>query len=377
MKKTYFLLIFPFLFLLPTASQAYVAKSNDFIYVAKDEIVEGNLYFVSKSLNIEGQVLGDVIGLSQNIQINGQVAGDVIVLSQNISVNGKIDGNFRALSDIVTINGEVNKNINFLGDSLTMGEKSIAKQDIALKAINLELNGQVKGNVHGGSNKSLIRGNIEKDLNLIVDSTKKKKYLNSLQIEESSKIGGLITYRGGNDALIKSDFDNQKITKKEPINKKKAPRKFNKLIFSMFSSFIIAIIIRKLFKKKLRDLRHLIIEKNYKLMLNGAMLLFLTPIAVILLLISIIGIPLALIIFIVWLFLIYLSKIIFAITLGYCLFKRMRLEKKSPYLKILTGVVVLYLILNIPFVGWILSLAITLMFLGAVYYIIKNKKYVN
>lgn len=145
----------------------------------------------------------------------------------------------------------------------------------------------------------------------------------------------------------------------------------------MLSAFIIAVIIRRLFKKKLRDLRHLIIEKNYKLMLNGAILLFLTPLAVILLVVSIIGIPLALIIFIAWLFLIYLSKIIFAITLGYCLFKRMKLEKKSPYLKILTGVVVLYLILNIPVVGWILSLAITLVFLGAVYYIIKNKKYVN
>ena len=64
MKKIICLLAFSFLFFVPSISQAYVIKSADFIYVAKDEIVEGNLYFSGKSINVEGQVTGDLIGVA-------------------------------------------------------------------------------------------------------------------------------------------------------------------------------------------------------------------------------------------------------------------------------------------------------------------------
>jgi cytoskeletal protein CcmA (bactofilin family) len=83
MKKIFYLLTLSVIFLIQVASKAYVVKSDSFVYVGKDEIIEGNLYFSANSLNIEGQVLGDVIGIANNVQINGNVKGDLINISQN------------------------------------------------------------------------------------------------------------------------------------------------------------------------------------------------------------------------------------------------------------------------------------------------------
>ena len=60
MKKIFYVLSLLFLFVIPLASKAYVIKSENFIYIGKDEVVEGNLYFRSKDKN--GSQQEDKIG---------------------------------------------------------------------------------------------------------------------------------------------------------------------------------------------------------------------------------------------------------------------------------------------------------------------------
>ncbi|MFA5644179.1 MAG: polymer-forming cytoskeletal protein [Patescibacteria group bacterium] len=376
MKKIYYSFAFLFLFLFPLSSQAYVVKSSDFIYVAKDEIIEGNLYFTAKSVTIEGQVLGDVIGIGSNIQINGQIKGDLITIAQNININGKIEGNVRVISNALNIFGTVNKNINFLGESLILNEGSLINQDVLFKSINSEFNGQVNQNIHGGSNSVSIRGKIGQDVDLIIDASKKRKYLNSLQINETALISGSLNYQAGNDALIETSEIKGEINKKNPT-KTKNKTTGNKVFYLIVSSFLIALIINRLFKKEVKLLKKTILEKNYKLIGYGSILLFLTPIAIFLLFLTIIGLPIAFISLFLWLILVYISRILTALVLGDYLFKLIKKEALSPYLKIITGIVLLTLLIILPYIGWIFSLLSILLGLGSIYYIIKNKNHVD
>jgi cytoskeletal protein CcmA (bactofilin family) len=351
-------------------------KSSDFIYVAKDEIIEGNLYFTAKSVTIEGQVLGDVIGIGSNIQINGQIKGDLITIAQNININGKIEGNVRVISNALNIFGTVNKNINFLGESLILNEGSLINQDVLFKSINSEFNGQVNQNIHGGSNSVSIRGKIGQDVDLIIDASKKRKYLNSLQINETALISGSLNYQAGNDALIETSEIKGEINKKNPT-KTKNKTTGNKVFYLIVSSFLIALIINRLFKKEVKLLKKTILEKNYKLIGYGSILLFLTPIAIFLLFLTIIGLPIAFISLFLWLILVYISRILTALVLGDYLFKLIKKEALSPYLKIITGIVLLTLLIILPYIGWIFSLLSILLGLGSIYYIIKNKNHVD
>lgn len=377
MKKGYYLLFLLTFLLFPFISKAYVMKSNDFVYIAKDEVVEGNLYFAAKSLTIEGEVLGDVIGVGTNIQINGKVSGDIITISQNLKITGQVDGNLRTISSLADISGNINKNVNILGENLIFGEESNIGQDLMFLAVSSEFNGKIKGNLHGEANNILIRGSIEKNSNLTLDQIKRKKYYNTLQIEDSAEIMGGLSYKGGQDAIIKTDKISGEIHKTDPFKNNKTKSKTNKIFFSVFSSLIIALIINILFKNKLTGLKNIFLKENYKLIAPGIIILFLAPLTAVLLAITILGLPLAIILLIFWGLVLYLGKIIIAMTLGDYIFKQFGREKIASFLKISAGVVLVSLIVLIPYIGWIFSILFSSLSLGAIYYIIKNKKHVN
>ena len=358
---------------IPLISQAQVIRSSDFVYVAKDEIVEGNLYFKAKSLTIEGQVLGDVIGVSPNIQINGHISGDLIVLSQNIQINGQIDGNLRSISNILNINGNINRNVNFLGESMIAGEGSIIGQSILSRTINTELKGVVKGGVLSWSNNVLILGEIAKDVNLTLDSVKRKKYFNALKVGEGAKISGNLNYRAGQEAHIEGESVLGETIKKDPVKSGRNVPSVGKISYLILSSFLLAALLRSILKPQIRKFKKIITKKHIRLSGHGAILLFLTPLAALLLAISIVGIPIAFFIMIIWGALLYLSKIFVGMALGDYIFKIFKKEKISPYLKIISGLILIYLLIKLPYIGWLFSLLAILIFMGAFYKLVLRK----
>ena len=78
-KFLFIIICFGLFLILPTTVMAFVVKTGDSIYVAADEIVDGNFYAAGNSITIEGNIVGDVIGVAaQTINISGRVEGDVI-----------------------------------------------------------------------------------------------------------------------------------------------------------------------------------------------------------------------------------------------------------------------------------------------------------
>ncbi len=374
MKKLYFLPLLALFLFFPLITKAYVVKSDDFIYVAKDEVVEGNLYFGSKSITIEGEVLGDVIGISPNVQVNGHVTGDLITISQNIQINGQIDGNVRALATLTSISGNVNKNLNFAGESLILDNNSTIGQDVLMAVSNAELKGKIKGNAHGMSANLLILGSVDKDVDVLLDKAKRKNYVNTLKVGEQAEIGGKLTYRAGKEAIIETENIKGEILKKEPDFSNKPKFDFSSLIYSLLSLFVLSIILRALFKEQLKKVKRTIIEKNIKLSGYGALFLFATPIVVLFLMISIIGLPIAIITLIIWGLILYLSKIVIAMALGDYIFRKLKKQKIHAYIRVLIGLIIVCVAVRIPYIGWIFSLLIAVLGMGTFYELTLNKK---
>lgn len=377
MKKIYYVLSLLFIFAIPLVSKAYVVKSENFIYIGKDEVVEGNLYFNANSIDIEGKVLGDVIGIASNLKINGEVSGDIIGIYQNSNINGKVDGNIRAISNFFNVSGYVGKNLNLLSESFVLEENGNIEQDILFSSLNTELNGKVGSNVHGYSNNVIIRGEIGKNLNLIMDKNKKRNYISKLQIDESAIINGDIDYKSGTEAIIKSQNIKGSVNKQEPsgdVYKKVSAEKF---LFSFLSMLFSALLINFLFRKKMEKLKNIIIKQHYKLSGWGFALLFLTPIICLLLMLTIVALPIALITLVLWIISLFISGIISASALGNYIFKLINKEKINENLKISVGVLLVCLLTSIPYVGWIFSLLTIIIGLGSIYYLIKNKNYAD
>ena len=106
----------------------------------------------------------------------------------------------------------------------------------------------------------------------------------------------------------------------------------------------------------------------------GILALLLTPLIVIILLITIIGIPLSLILLALWLIALFVSKILVGILIGRSLLNNFWLEKKdSLILAMIIGIVITYLIFALPIIGFPVSLLAVLWGLGGIFMALKKQ----
>lgn len=105
----------------------------------------------------------------------------------------------------------------------------------------------------------------------------------------------------------------------------------------------------------------------------GVLALLLTPIIVIILLITIIGLPLAFILFALWLIAIYASKILVGILIGRDLINNYwPKQKDSLILAMIVGIIIASLIFALPIIGRIVSLLAMLWGLGGIMLALKK-----
>ena len=138
--------------------------------------------------------------------------------------------------------------------------------------------------------------------------------------------------------------------------------------------FILSVILRALFKEPLKKVKRLIIKKNIRLSGWGLLFLFATPIIALLLMFTIIALPIAIIILIIWGLILYLSKAILAMALGDYIFRKLKKEKTHAYLRILLGLIIVCLLTALPYIGFIFSLLIISIGMGAFYELSFKKK---
>ena len=356
--KTFKILLLLIICLIPlTVAKAADTKAGDNIYIAKGEIMDGNLYAAGQTITIDGTVSGDVIAAAQNITINGRVEGDVIAAAQNITINGEVGGNVRIAGNSLTINGTVTRNVNTFGANVIFGSDSHVGWDVYLAGANIETRGAIDGSLSGWADKILITGKIGKDIDLKLTrgNTDQK-----LTIEPEAIINGDVTYTSKNTAAI-SDQANitGKVTQQIPQIKKNnvfLTWLWEKL-FAIFAAIVVGLFLIFFSKNITTKVIAKMEEKPTKLIFPGLIIMFILPPIALVLAFTLIGIPLALIIGTWWITSMYTAKIMAAILVGKIIIEKISKSKKTNLLlPLIIGVVLCWLLFAIPFIGWILGL---------------------
>ncbi|MDP2708882.1 MAG: hypothetical protein Q8O93_02425 [bacterium] len=377
MKKTTLPALALAMLLLPAAAFAYSLKSGDSIYLAKNEVVEGNLYAAGSSLNIEGRVTGDVICAGQSITISGEVEGDVICAGQTINVSGKVGGSLRAAGNSINLSGQVARNAMTFGATIITSASSSVGWGMLVAGNTLEMRGQVGRDLYGGAAKANIAGRINGDLDLNLGYNNNKDQ--HLTIASTAIIGGDVKYKSNQDAAVKPgaaiageiihNFPPTMVTK---TNFARLSWWWGRLI-SIFSALVIGLVLISFWREQVIKITDLMLKKVGPSLGWGILTLLLTPIIAIMLLVTIIGIPLSLIALSLWLIAIYISKILAGILIGRGLLNNFWLSQKdSLIMAMIAGIIISWLIFALPFVGWILSLLAILWGLGGIVLALKK-----
>ncbi|MCF7860483.1 polymer-forming cytoskeletal protein [Patescibacteria group bacterium] len=360
-------------FVLPASVFAAEIKSSENLHIPQGETIEGNLYAASNNIIIDGDIAGDLIALAKSITINGRLEGDLIALAQNITVNGEINGNIRAISNTAILSGLVARNVNFIGNNFSVGENAQINWDLLTGALNTDIKGIIKGNVYGNSDTVSLSGKIGKNFNFSNSS-----HAQRINISPEANINGDLYYNEETEIFIAENANiagKTEIIKREATNKNQPSRNIWSFIYKVFAILIIGLVLISLGKKHLSELNTLIQEKTGKAFVWGFLASLITPVAVIILIFSIIGIPLALITAILWIILFCLAKIVVALFIGKYLLAKLNKENtsdKNLIFSLIIGVVILYLFFAIPYVGWLLSFLVSSLGLGIILIYLKK-----
>lgn len=366
MKKIFTLFLISFLFIIsPKNVSAKILTNKDgTVELAKNEIVNDDLIIGAKKVILNNTINGDVFVGAEETTINGIVNGNLHIGSGNVSLKGQVKGNVYIGSGSVIINEST------IGGSLLIGAGSAVIDNKSL----------IKGSVFAGVGSITLDSKINRNLYLgagnasIQDNTKVGMDLYYVYNESDNKINI------SNKAIIVGNTHSQKYnvdtkTDTQVVKKQFKSFKLAAKFMSFVSTLIIGFIFLKLFKKYFTESSLVLSQQSWK-SLGIGFLVFITffP-AILILLISMVGIPLIGVSFLILFLFIYLSKFVVSLSLGNMIAKKFNWNKLHSFWIFTLGLLAFYLLKAVPVAGGLISfLAVTVGFGALTINLFKGNK---
>ncbi len=301
----------------------------------------GPQFYSDSVVDIAGDVDGDVYAAGQSITISGDVTGDVIAAAQTITITGNVDGNVRLAGQDVTITGDISRSGTIFA--------SIVKVTDA---------GSFGGDLVGGAEDIVLAGAVGRDLivgvgGLTIDGT----------------VGGDVTYTSDRDARIAEGAVSgtvERVVSPQPPTVEPSPWALFigwllGLLYALVALSLVTALAGLLFPRVLHRVTNQLVPTPWRALLVGFVASIAVPIALLVILVTIIGAPLALAGFLVWLVLTLATFVHVAYYIGRLLFR----GHQPPVVKALVGGVILIVALQIPWLNIAVWAAMVFLGLGA------------
>lgn len=382
MKK----IIFPsllFLFLsLPIVVFAQTSAFPQNISVAKDEVINDNYIRAANTIDINGTINGDAIMAANTITINGNVAGDVIAAASVININGEVGGNVRVVAMTIQINNKIGRNLNAFGNTVTLTKNSSIGWSLVFAASQIKIDSPVNGKIWGIGSQVTLANSVgtNVDINLGEEGV--------LTLTPEAKIKGDLNYSGTKDAVIQKGAQviGETTHKPIPVELSKTEKFFSRnwiflRVIGLFGILLVGVVIISLAKDKTKKITSVMWQQPAKIMLFGLIYLIVIPIALVLLIFTIIGGPLSLIGFCLYLIAVYIARIFTGTLIGQKIFEYIGKRKMEPEKKeinliwpMILGTFILFILTSLPYVGWLFGLFAVIWALGGLGEVLKKKK---
>jgi|LSQX01.3.fsa_nt_gb hypothetical protein len=308
-----------------------------------DQEYSNEFFWAGQTLYFErNNVTGEAFGAGQTIQINdSNFVGGLKLAAQDISVSGsKINQTLMAACQSLTVTNATDAHaIYFAGQNFSFEGTSTEVQAYGEKVV---INGTVNGDVNIQASTVKIGDNAVINGNLKVESSKKP------EISSSATITG-----------TKSIHIDKKETAKENTFADKLLAKATFRFYMAAVTVLLAAILCLIMGKNLDSAKEMVEKSAPKQLLTGLVALAVSPIAIIVLCITIIGIPIAILLGMVIAVISMTATAFTGAALGRLVFKKWNVWPAS-----ILGAFVVSIVKIIPIFGGLVSLAAFIFMLG-------------
>jgi cytoskeletal protein CcmA (bactofilin family) len=351
---------------------AFDARSGMAVTVASGDVVDDDLYVAAETIIIDGTVNGDLWAAGNTITVNGIVNGSVMAAGRIVNINGDVTHAVRAVGETININGDVDGDVMAGCGKLNIASTARIGGDLLFGADIASIDGPVEGNIKGSGREVTISNWVNGNVELEVEN---------LTILSTANIGGDLSYTSEEEAYIQSGAQiagatTHKLPEVQPEVKKDWTKIFPFVLFfgvlatvlSFLMALVAGVVIIFLAPKKLTSITDAIGTRPGPSAGWGAMILFLTPIAALIVCLTIIGIPVGLITLALYGIALYLAQIPVGLFIGRWIIGRFRVVESKAIMvgALAVGLAILKLLSLIPYFGFFVGFVVVLFGLGAV-----------
>lgn len=331
-------------------------------------------FLADDNLIVDQEIGKTTFAAGNSVKLSSTIDGAAFVAGNIVYANSTQDYLFAAGNN-VTLDGVTTKDAFVAGNILTVEASNI--RDLYIAGTNITINSDVSGNLYAIGTNISINSKIDGDVYLATDS---------ITIGKDAVITGTLIYPDDaamnvKESAVINDTEVYEGTATTKVDTSKVKVEFNPLtiiagkllgaLYRFIAMFLIALILLGLNKKAFDSI--LKVKKDFGTIaltaLFGFAFLILVPIAAIIVMCTVVGLPLGIVALIIYSLFVYLSIIPTAYYFGNLVFGK---SIKNRFLLILVSLPILYLIRLIPLLGGLVGFISLIFGLGMYTTLIKD-----
>ena len=339
------------------ATLAWAQNSDEVLVI--DQPVETDVYAAHREVEVRSTVDGDLVAAGRRVTVDGDVTGDIIVAAQDIEIQSDVSDDVRAAGQYVRITAPVS------GHVVAAGQKVTIDQNVGgwawLAGNTVEVLGNVGSSLKIRATKIRIDAEVDGNVELIGDE---------LDLGPNAVVRGDLRWRSRNEAEISPDAQIDGEFIEEPL-----PGLVEELStggkYSLPLNTIIAVMVLfLLFSRSLRVSADRIATRPGRSLLLGFAVFFVMPILAVLLFFSGVGIWLGFAVLFIFLVVLLLGVLTGLFAASDLVLRRFHQQPAlwQSLAAIFVTVVAVGLLAKVPWLGFIIVVAIWLIGTGALWW---------
>ena len=366
------LLLWGWIASMPAPAGAQGAEAGLEVTVPSGEVREGDLYATGEVVRIDGRLAGDLVALGQRVLVDGEVDGDVFAAGRAIDLRGPVGDATRVAGDQLTVSSTIDGDLVAAGNRLQLLEDAVVRGRLMAAGSIVEVEGTVEEGLRVAAGEIIVRGTVRGDARVMadrlelapgarIDGDLDYRTRTPLSPEEAARVGGAVRHR-------------------EPVHDEDSDRGWVSRVFRSWfwgwqlgSALLVGLLAVALFPRVVTQLVAAIAGETTLGALLGFGAFLIVPIAAVIVMLTVVGVPIGIIVTLLFGVALYLAKLPTAAWAGEWLLARAGWSDASPYAAMATGVLALYLLFAVPWLGGLCWLAATWLGFGAM--VLTGRRY--
>jgi len=348
----------------PMPSQALEIRHDEKgVNIPAGETIDDTLIVFGETIEIDGDVSGDVIAAGSRISIRGRVGGQVFTAGQSVTIDGEVGGSVLGLvSETLAITSpRIAGNLYGAGSTVDVDRRAKIEQNAVVAGERVQLAGAVGRDVLAGAESVEVSGSIGGQLTA---------YAEQIALRAPAHIAGNVTAHVSSadqlsvapGVVIGGELKTELMTPHEEANEHRMGEHLLFQLLRFAAAFLTGVIVLAL----VPGLQRVGLDRAGDALLAGGVglvTLVATPIIAVLIALTLIGLPIGLFGLLFWMVGVYLAKVVLAQFVGARLLKAAD-EPRHYTITLALGLALVIVVVNLPFIGGLLNFVLTILGLG-------------